>query len=236
MLAIFKREVRAYFYSPIAYVLISLFFVFMSILFNDFLKNGYPDISLMFTHLLIIILVDIIVAILTMRVFAEDRRNGTEVLLVTSPIKVRDIVLGKYFAALLVYLLMVVVTMIYPLIMSFYGELPVAKIIVAYVGFTLLGATFISVGVFASSLTENQVVSAVISFITLLVLSIIGEVAKEIGGVISKISNWFSPLSRLDEFGMGILNFSPVIYYLSFIFVFLFFTILIVEKRRWSQG
>ena len=107
---------------------------------------------------------------LTMRLIAEETRQKTDQLLLTSPLKVSEIVLGKYFAALLLFLLTLFITVLYPVILSFHGKIAVGEIVGGYIGFFLLGAAFISVGLFISSLTDNQVVSAVVTVITLLVL------------------------------------------------------------------
>jgi len=107
---------------------------------------------------------------LTMRLISEETRQKTDQLLLTSPLKVSDIVLGKYFAALLLFLLTLLITVLYPIILSFYGNVAVGEVLGGYIGFFLLGAAFISVGLFISSLTENQVISAVVTVITLLVL------------------------------------------------------------------
>ena len=235
MNAIFKREIKAYFNSPFAYVLIGLFILLSSLFF--FISNmAYQsadfssDISTMGFVLLFI------TPILTMRILAEDRKNGTEVLLITSPVNLTSIVLGKYFVAIVVFLVMTAITFIYPIILFIFAKPALAPLIGSYIGFLLLGASFIAVGVFASSLSENQVVTALISFVSLLIIWLIEPIGNSVGGVASKVLNWFSLLSRYNDFNVGILNLSSVIYYLSFIAVFLFLTIRVIEKRRWSRG
>lgn len=235
MNAIFKREIKAYFYSPFAYVLIGLFILLSSLFF--FISNmAYQsadfsgDLSTMGFILLFI------TPILTMRILAEDRKNGTEVLLITSPVNLTSIVLGKFFAAIAVFLTMTAITFIYPIILFIFAKPAIAPLIGSYIGFILLGASFISVGVFASSLSENQVVTALISFVSLLIIWLIEPIGNSLGGWASKVLNWFSLLSRYNDFNVGILNLSSIIYYLSFIAVFLFLTIRVIEKRRWSRG
>ncbi len=235
MLAIFKREVRAYFYSPIAYVLIGFFIVLSSIFF--LLGNlGYQSADFNSNLSTMGFLLLFIVPILTMRSIAEDRKNGTEVLLVTSPVGLSGIVVGKYLAAFFVFLVMTVITFIYPIILFIFGSPALPALVGGYVGFILLGAAFISVGVFVSSLTENQVVAAVASFVFLLVTWIIQPLAGYVGGIGAKVLNWFSLTSRYDNFNRGIFELDPVVYYISFVAVFLFLTIRVMEKRRWSQG
>lgn len=234
MLAIIKREVRAYFYSPIAYVLIGLYILLSSIFFLPNLFSQIADFNTNLSTMGFILL--FIVPILTMRILAEDRKNGTEVLLITSPVNLTSIVLGKYIAAVTIFLIMTAITFIYPIILFIFGSPPLAQTIGGYIGFILLGATFISIGLFASSLTENQIIAAVVAFVMLLVMWITDALAGMFGGFLSKVLSWFSLMSRYNDFNLGILNLSPIIYYLSFTGVFIFLTIRVIEKRRWSQG
>ncbi len=120
--------------------------------------------------------------------------------------------------------------------LAIFGNPAVAQIIGGYTGYILLGASFLAVGVFASSLTENQVIAAVISFVALLTMWIIDYLASFTGGIIAVVLNWFSLFSRYYDFNIGILDLAPVIYYISFISVFLFLTVRIIERRRWTQG
>ncbi len=237
MHAIFKKELKSYFYSPIAYVLIGLFLLVGSILFFVFnLASGYADTRWIFMNGIFILVLMIFTSVLTMRILAEDRKNGSEVLLLTSPVNIVSIVVGKYLATLVVFLIMTAITFIYPLITFAFGAPFTVEILGGYLGFILLGASFLSVGVFASSLTENQIVAVITSFVMLLIMWIISGVSGYLGGTIAKVLNWISLLSRYDDFNRGILNFGSVVYYLSFIVVMLFLTVRVIEKRRWSQG
>ncbi|MCX8129095.1 MAG: ABC transporter permease [Clostridia bacterium] len=234
MLAIFKREVKAYFYSPVAYVLAGFFILLSSIFFLSNLGAQMADFNWNLSNMTVLLL--FIIPILTMRILAEDRKNGTEVLLVTSPSSLTGIVVGKYLASLVVFLAMVGLTFIYQIILFSFGKPDVPPLIGGYIGFILLGAAMVAVGVFASSLTENQVISAVVGFVSLLIMWLVDGVASFVGGIPAKILSWFSILSRFDDFSKGILKLSPIVYYISFIAVFLFLTIRIIDKRRWSQG
>ena len=227
--------VRSYFYSPIAYVLIGLFILLTSIFF--FLGNlasGVADFSGIVGTMGFILV--FIIPVLTMRILAEDRKNGTEVLLLTSPSRLSAIVIGKFLAAFTVFLILTVLTFVYPVIIVLLGGKITAQLVGSYIGFILLGASFISVGVFASSITENQVVAVIVGFVSLLVMWIIDSLAGFIGGFAGKVLSWFSLLSRYEDFNKGILSLSPIVYYISFTIVFIFITIQMIEKRRWSQG
>lgn len=235
MLAIFKREVKSYFYSPIAYVLIGLFILLSSIFF--FLSNIQSmsaDFGMTLSTINFILI--FIIPILTMRVIAEDRKSGTEVLLITSPVSLSKIVIGKYLAMLFVFGVMTCLTFVYPLIIFAFGKPPIAPLISSYIGFILFGAALISIGVFASSLTENQIIAVVASFVFILIIYIIDPIGNAVGGWAATIFGWFSLTSRNRNFSSGILDVGSIIYFLSFIAVFIFLTIRVIEKRRWSQG
>ncbi len=234
MTAIFRKEVKSYFYSPIAYILIGLFILLTSIFFWPNLLYQYADFNGTLSTMGFILI--FIIPVLTMRILAEDRKNGTEVVLITSPVSLTGVVLGKYLATLFVYLVITAITFIYPIILLAFGGQLTVQLVGGYIGFILLGASFIAVGVFASSLTENQVVAVVIGFVSLLIMWIADSIGSMIGGFAAKILSWFSLISRYEDFNGGILSLSPIIYYLSFIAVFLFLTIRVIEKRRWSQG
>lgn len=237
MFSIFKKEVKSYFYSPIAYVLTGVFMIVSAFLFWVFnLYYQTADLQWMFNHWIFILVIIIFVSILTMRIFAEERKNGSDVLLMTSPVSVTNIVLGKFLATYVIFLAMVGLSLIFPVITFIFGNPAFFTLLGGYVGFILLGATFVAVGLFASSVTENQIISVVISFVTLLMMWIMGEASANIGGILSKIMNWISLTTRYKDFSSGILNLSSVVYYLSFTAVFLFVTVRMIEKRRWSQG
>ncbi|MEN6315578.1 MAG: ABC transporter permease [Clostridiaceae bacterium] len=234
MAAIFWKEVKSYFYSPMAYILIGLFILLVSIFFYPNLVYSSGDFTYNLSNMGFILL--FIVPILTMRILAEDRKNGTEVLLITSPASITSMVAGKFLAVCFVFLIMTALTFVYPIILLAFGGTFTVQLIGGYIGFILLGATFISIGVFASSLTENQIVAVVISFVSLLIMWLAGSLSTMVGGFASKVLGWFSLMTRYEDFSRGILGLSPVVYYLSFIAVFLFLTIRVIEKRRWSQG
>ncbi len=235
MAAIFWKEVKSYFYSPIAYVLIGLFIVLTSIFFTfgNLLSMSGEFLGVLANAIVFLVF---IIPILTMKIMAEDRKNGTEVLLITSPASITSIVIGKFLASYFVYVVLTVITFIYPIILVAFGGQFTPSMVGGYIGFLLLGAAFISVGIFASALTESQVIAAIIGIVSLFVMYIAGSISTSIGGVVGKILDWFSLLNRYDEFSRGILGLGPVVYYLSFVVVFLFITVRIIEKRRWSQG
>lgn len=236
MLAIWKREVQSYFYQPIAYVLISLSFLVLSIYYTfGTIAGRYAEMNNLLSN--IIFILTFLIPILTMRILTEDRKNGTEVMLVTSPVEIADIVIGKYLASLTVFLVMYALTFVYPIIIiALGGKMEIPMLVGGYLAFLLIGMSFIAVGVFASSLTENQIVAAIIGFVILLVINLIDPIASYVGGFLAEVLGIFSLLSRYNDLNSGILDITSIIYYLSFTAVFLFLTTRVIDKRRWSQG
>lgn len=232
MKAIFNREFRAYFNSMLGYVFLTIFLLLTGAMF--FIINLYRATATMTGFFLNInVWAIFLLPMLTMRMFSEDRKQKTDQLLLTAPISVWEMVLGKYFSAVCVFLVGVAVTVLYPIIINLFGELPVAETISCYVGFILLCMAIISIGAFMSSLTESQIVAAISTYGILIVLMFLSN-------VVSSISNealvnallWISPMQRFSEFTMGILSLDSVIYYLSIIALFLFLTVTSFEKRR----
>lgn len=175
MLAVFKRELKAYFTSPIGFVFVGLFLALSGIFFAvGNLLPGNPEYA-GFQGTITFVFSLFLVPILTMRLLTEETRQHTDQLLITSPLSVTDIVLGKYLSAVAVFLLTLVVTVLYPVIMSFFALLGLEgwKIVGGYVGFFLLGSAFIAVGLFFCSLTDNQIVAAMSTFAALLFIWIL---------------------------------------------------------------
>lgn len=232
--AIFRREVRSYFTSPIGYIFIAAFYAYSGIMFaNTSLRNGYTKLDGLFSSLLLIIIV--LIPILTMRTISEEKRSKTDQCLLTAPVSLTSIVLGKFFAAFLVYMLGVAITGILAVVVSAFGTPDWNVIIGNILALSLLGGAFIAIGIFCSSFTENQVVSAVSSFIALIAVSYLSVIGNLIPNetaekIISKIS--FS--ERYFSFTYGVFDFSNVIFFISAAAAFLFLTVRVLEKRRWS--
>ena len=170
-----------------------------------------------------------------MRMFSEDKKQKTDQLLLTAPIGVHEMVLGKFFAGVCAFLVGVAVTLIYPLILSRCGTLPVAETISGYVGYILFSACLISIGAFMSSLTESQIVAAISTYGVTIVIMFFGNIASSVNNaVISNALLWLSPIGRFEDFTMGVLNIESVIYYISFAAVFVFLAVRSFEKKRWA--
>jgi len=235
MLAVYKKELKSYFYSPMAYILIGIFTILTSIFFYPYLAYyRLGDFSIMLDTVSFFLI--FIVPVFTMRLLTEDRKSGAETLLLTSPTSLQSVVCGKYLAAVSVFFVMIVVSWIYPVIQVIFGGRISTQLIGGYIGFFLLGAAFIAYGLFSSSLTENQIIAAIICVAGLLVIQIAEALSSMIGGVAGKALDWFSLLSRYRDFSSGIFGIAPIVYFLSFIALFLFLTVRVIDKRRWSQG
>lgn len=234
MIAIFKKEFRNYFMSPIGYIFVAVFTFLASMFYcTGVLLNGQADISVMFSNVNLVYL--FLTALLTMRLLSEEKNKKTEQLLLSSPVSITGIVMGKYLAAMAVFGVTVIISLIYPAVMFMYSEPALSEIIGSYIGFILLWGAFISVGVFISSLTESQMIAGVFTFASLLLIYFISWFEQSVQNeVVRKVIGWFSLLSRYSEFQSGILNIGNVIYYLSFIFAFLFLTVRVIDKKRYS--
>ncbi len=226
MWAVAKKEFKQYFLSPIGYIYIGVFLLMCSITFysNIFLGQS-TDFASIFS--LGVTALTFLVPVLTMRTFSEERKNSTEVLILTSPTSVKSMVLGKFLAAGMVVLVSIACTFMYYIILSFFGEPAFSTSFVAMIGFALLSLAYIACGMFISSMTENQVVSAIISMIVFLILSFLGDV-------------WvaFDPFSIIDAFTTfetGLVSLHDVVLLISFITFFLSMTILVMNRRKYVK-
>lgn len=236
MKAIFEREWRSYFNSPIGYIFAGVFIALCSFFFvNGALMYQSADLNIVFSNINVIYL--FLVSILTMGLFSTERSRKTDQLLLTSPISVSRIVVGKYFAALGVFGITLVLSMIYPIILRMFGNPSTSEMIGAYLGFILLWGAFIAIGLFISALTESQMIAAVITFGVLLIVFYMNSLSANISNqTIRSIVRWFSLMDRYSEFQTGILNVVSVVYYLSFIFVFVFLTVQVIRRRQYSDN
>lgn len=232
--AIYRREISSFFTSSIAYVFLSVFFLFSGYFFiAGTLMSATTDMSDMFSALFLVVL--ILIPIMTMKLLSEEKKQKTDQGLLTAPVSLWGIVLGKYFAAMTLYTIGLCITLVYALILSYFGTVMWGMVTANFLAMFLLGAAFIAVGLFVSSLTENQLTSAVASFLVLIVLYLIDQIASLIN--IEFIKNILTSLSfytRYIEFTRGIFNLSSIVFYISAAFVFNFFTVKVLEKKRWS--
>ena len=258
MFAIYKKEMRSYFINPIGYVYLGIFLAISALIccYTTLQANSYST-SAYFTYMIFAFV--ILIPLLTMRSFAEERKMRTEQMLLTAPVTITGMVLGKYFAALTMFVGTVLASCInfIPLYIiageerASAGEYanPVigpntATLIGSLIGIILLGAAFIAIGIFVSSLTENQLSAAVSTIgviVFMVILGLVNQIGTEEEGtrlinnyVVRVVIDWISVLSRFSKFGYGLLDFSSLLYYVSLAAIFLFLTVRVYEKRRWG--
>lgn len=233
MRAIFKRDFNSYLNSPIGYSFVAIILAVMGIwfiLYNCIGKSG--SLNLMFDSSVIVFV--FVVPLLSVKMLTEDRKTKTDQILLTSPVTVTEIVLGKYFAALSVYGVALLSSLIYVVVIALFGNPAWGEIITVYLGFLLLGSAFISVGLYISSLTDNQFLGVLYSFAILLIMFLLPMITQYIENpVLAGILDWFALSKRFDGFVYGILGLDAVIYYICVCACFIVLTIFSVERRRW---
>lgn len=231
MKAIFKRELLSYFTSPVGYVFIGVFMLISGAEYSSALfvaKRG--DMSILLSSCMAFLM--LLIPIITMRLWSEEKATRTDQLLLTSPVKVWDIVLGKYLAAFSIFMITVLTTVPYLLIAAKWGTIIWIEILPAYLGYILVGALLIAMGFFISSLTETQFVSAVITYGVIMAVNYVSTVKTNIG-LIDEVIGYLCILEHSNEFYFSIISVSNVFYYLSFTAVLLFATARKIESHRW---
>jgi ABC-2 type transport system permease protein len=248
VIAIAHKELRSYFASPMAYIVIGFFLlpfgVFFYLYLQSFVRQGLQMsqyggaqninqnvIRYVLQNASVIIL--FIMPMITMRTYSEEKRSGTIELLLTSPLTDVEIILGKFFGALGLYATMLAVTLLYIGILFVYGNPEWRPIVAAYLGLLLMGGSFVSLGLLISSTTNNQIVAGVITFVVFLLLWIIGWFAESAGPTLGPITSYLSITEHFDDFSKGIIDTKHVIFYLSLITFGLFLTAKSVDTERW---
>ncbi len=232
--AIFRREFGAYFTSSIAYIFLAVFWIFSGyFFFAGCLAPATTDLSRMFQSMFLIII--FLIPILTMRLFSEEKKQKTEQGLLTAPVSLGEIVFGKYFAALALYTIALLMPFVYALILSHYGVVEWGIVFANFLALFLLGGAFIAVGELVSALTENQIAAAVMSFIALMFLYMIDVINNYIS--ISAVNTVLEKLSFYRKYyaiTCGLFNVSTIVFYVSVAVIFNYLTIRVFERRRWS--
>lgn len=236
MTAIFKREFKAFFQSVTGCLFIAVNLLFLGIYFTAFnLSYGYAYISYAISSAMFIFL--IMTPILTMRILAEERKQKTDQMLLTSPTSIPKIVLGKYFSMVGIFLIPVVILSFYPLILSAFGTVPFGESYVAVLGYLLFGCACIAIGLFVSSLTESQIIAAVVTFAILLLSYLMAGISSLIsnsGNLVTKVLSCLDMGAKLTNLMQGVLDLNSVVYFLTVIVLFLFLTYESIQKRRYS--
>ncbi|MCP4755112.1 MAG: ABC transporter permease [Proteobacteria bacterium] len=232
ILTIVGRETRSYFGSPWSYLITATFLIvagygfgWSSVTYLETSIQGFLGWSSFFLLFL--------APALTMRLLAEEEKLGTLELLMTAPVRDFEVVFGKYLAALCIFCVMLAATFYYLLLLAWFGDPDWGPIFSGYLGLFLVGAVFIAVGLFASSLTSNQIVAYVVGSVVVLFFWFVGRAAPMVGETAAAVLSLISVSTHFPAFGRGIVDTNIVIYYLSIALLFLFLTIRSLETRRW---
>ena len=233
--AIFRKEIKAYFTSPIAYIFLAVFYIITGLLFvNSNIYAATTDMTSVFTGVFTAMM--ILLPLLTMRLFADEKKQKTEQCLLTAPVNLSEIVLGKFFAAITLFILGMAIYAVYIIVLvGLAGTVAWPTVMCTLIALLLVGACFISIGIFVSSLTENQIVSVIVSFFVILLFYMIDVFASKVTFIpLQKAMMALGFYNRYYEFTTGILNIASIIFFISVIAIFNFLTVRVLEKRRWS--
>lgn len=234
MIAIFKRDLKGYFTSPLGYVFIAAFLAVMNSFFYIYnIRAASAPLSNLFNFMVYTLI--FVTPLLTMRLFSEEFKQKTDQLLLTSPVSVRSIVFGKFLAALTIFAIALAVTLLYVVIIASHGQPNVRELLANYFAIFCVAAAFLSIGIFISSLTENQLVSAVLTLAVFLILYLIDTSGFGAdNAILNNILYSISLFVRYTTISNGVLTFSDLVFYISVAAVFMFATTLVIEKKRWS--
>ncbi len=239
MIAIMKREFASYFTSPLGYVFLAVFYGFSGLfLWMTCLSAGSANMSSTFLWMFFIMM--ILIPVLTMRTMADDKRQKTDQLTLTAPVSLFGLVVGKFLAAFFIFLIGAAVMLVYALFLSAMvaqsgGTFGWASALGNLVGISLMGAVFISAGIFISSLTENQMIAAIGSIGVNILLCLFDVISNFVTvDIIKDIINSLSVFYKYQEFTYGIFSLKNILFFLSIIVIFNFMTMRVLERRRWS--
>jgi gliding motility-associated transport system permease protein len=247
LFTVFRKELRSYFSSPIAFVVLFVFLVISGIFFFLYLQTFVEaqfDPRLQFVEEgvnlneivirpffgTISVVLLLLIPLITMRLIADERRSFTAELLFTSPVRIASIIMGKYLASLSLFGVMIILSAVHILVLVKYGNPDPGPILSGYLGLFLMGASFLAVGIFASALTENQMIAAVISFGVLLVFWIMGATSSAGDSVFG----YLSIINHFENFAKGVIKVTDVTYYLSFTFLGLYLAYIALDSERWK--
>jgi ABC-2 type transport system permease protein len=237
ILTLMRRELGAYFLSPVAYVVNAIFLFTAGLAFGlgTFRAGGEASLRFLFDPWVLVILM-LLVPFLTMRLFSEEMRSGTIETLMTVPISETQVVVGKFLGAYVFYLILLSTILLYPLIMSYFGDLDVLLLLCNYLGLVLLGALYTAVGLFFSSVTRHQLIAVLLSVTLLVIFSLASfELAQVVdAGWTRVILQHFSIRAHFHDFVRGMVDVNHLVFFVTTTFAFLFLTVKKLEMRRWK--
>lgn len=234
--AVFRRELRSFFTNPIGYIVLAVMFCVSGYFFFTYnLSVNSADLTNVFVKLFSVILMAL--PFLTMRLFSEEKRQKSDQALLTAPVSLTGIVLGKFFATLLLYVIGLSITLIYAVVIAFGGAVPDWTLIIGnFLGLTLVGGLIISVGVFVSSLTESQVIAALGTLavsLLLMCVDLLGALFASFKWIYDTVE-FLSITSRYTDFALGLIYYDNIFFFLSLQALFVFLTVRVLDKKRWN--
>ncbi len=238
VLALTQRELSSFFFSPIAYVVLFAFTFMVGLLFVFLTENFSPgsEASLRDTFNWLPPLLCVAVPLLTMRLLSEEYRSGTIESLMTAPVSDTEVVLGKFFGAYLVYVIMLACTLLNVVLLALFGEPDYGLLASGYFGLLLIGALFVAIGLFFSSITRNQIIAALLGAFFLLVLTILAWIIVQfasVEGPLRLVLQMVSIMDRFQYFNRGLVDLNNLVFFVGGTVFFLFLAVKVVESRRW---
>lgn len=236
MSAVFRREFKTYFTSPLGYIVLAMMFGLAGYFFASYnLAGGMADLSYVYSSMLSFLLL-LVLPVLTMRLMSDDKRQKTDQALLTAPISLTGIVLGKFFAALLLFAIGIAITLVFAIIIAFQVTPDWMVVLGNYVGLLLLGGMIISIGLLISSLTESQFIAALGTFLASFALLMVDSLSSLFSGsqLVAAAVDFLSVSQRYTTFTTGIINYDDLIFFVSMQALFLFLTVRILDRKRWN--
>ena len=233
IVAIAWKETKIYITSPMAFVIGAVFLAFTGVVFVRSISGPFPETTVRGLIDPASFFFVILSPALTMRLLAEEQKLGTLELLLTAPVRDYEVVLGKFIASFLILVGTLALTFYYVILLYWFGDPDTGPLLSSYLGLILYGAATLSIGLFASSLSANQIVASIVGMGTIILLSFVNQVGALVSGVSSQILTQLSLTNHLDDFSRGVIDTNNLIYYVSFTALFLFLTVRSLETRRW---
>lgn len=226
------REINATFFSPLAYVVLTLYLFFSGFFFYLILARSHQA-SMVGLISILTFLFLVSIPLLTMRLISEEYRSGTIESLMTAPVTDGEVILGKYFGAVIFFLFMLAPTLLYIVILKRVGDPDMGPILASYLGLILMGAMFIALGLFCSTLTRNQIVAGVLGIVSLLIIWVLGAVGEGMNGDLAPIVKYVGTQQHMQSFSSGRIAFRDCFYFVSFTVFWLFLSVRVLESKRW---
>ncbi len=243
MFALYKKEVQSFFCSPFAYVVSALFLLVFSLSFISGISNMDSSVlkfsfsNIFYNSFFYFIF---LIPLLTMRTFAEERKSKTETIWLSAPVTIPQVVFAKFFAVATVFLMMMVLSLFFPLVAALHGTVIGSSLACGYLGFFLWSMVCIAIGIMMSALTDNPILAAVLGEAAMILViffdNFTNSVLIQSIPFLSKIFAWFSTETRFGAFSQGLFSLSDLVFFISITLAVLIWTVIIIEKRRWSRG